>query len=541
MSQTYFTILTNLGAAKLAEATASGTQLKLTHLAVGDGNGNVPSPLPTQTQLIHEVRRSAINTVYTDENNENHIIIEQVIPPEEGGFYIRELGVFDDKGNLIAVGNCPPSYKPKLSEGSGRTQVINMVIMVDNTGTVELKIDASTVLATRKYVDDLISSKMTEHEKSTSHPNASTTGKGFVQLNSAINSTLENQAATPKAVKTAYDLANTANTTANTAKSTAEIDASTTVKGRVQLNSAVNSTAENQAATPKAVKTAYDLANTANTTANTAKTNAATAQTRADSAYTLANTANTTANTAKSTAETDGSTTIKGRVQLNSAINSTVENQAATPKAVKTAYDLANSALPKTGGTVTGNTNFSSKLQQAGNDVITTKTISQYLSTYIGEMRYFPFRVSELPSGWYFINGDQYALTSPIGKVLNNFSSDFKSDWGIKIIGSNISIPNFFHSDGRGVFVRAVNGKTRQVGTFQNDMIRNITGSCASGLDFVPQLTGAFSNTGGGKYSHSGGVWESSGFDFDASRVVPTGNENVPLNIGMTPAIYLGV
>ena len=292
MSQTYFTILTNLGAAKLAEATASGAQLKLTHLAVGDGNGNVPSPLPSQTQLIHEVRRSAINTIYTDENNENHIIIEQVIPPEEGGFYIRELGVFDDKGNLIAVGNCPPSYKPKLSEGSGRTQVINMVIMVDNTGTIELKIDASTVLATRKYVDDLISSKMIEHEKSTNHPDASTTGKGFVQLSSAINSTLENQAATPKAVKTAYD-----------------------------------------------------LANTANTTANTAKTNAATAQTKADRAYTLASTANTTANTAKSTAETDASTTVKGRVQLNSAVNSTVENQAATPKAVKTAYDLANKSV----------------------------------------------------------------------------------------------------------------------------------------------------------------------------------------------------
>ncbi|GAA5113355.1 hypothetical protein GCM10023211_21340 [Orbus sasakiae] len=359
MSQTYFTILTNLGAALLAQATASGTQLKITHLAVGDGNGNVPSPLPTQTQLIHEVRRSAINTVYTDENNENHIIIEQVIPPEEGGFYIRELGVFDDKGNLIAVGNCPPSYKPKLSEGSGRTQVINMVIMVDNTGTVELKIDASTVLATRKYVDDLISSKMTEHEKSTNHPNASTTGKGFVQLNSAINSTLENQAATPKAVKTAYDLANTANTTANTsktnaataqakadsaytlantanttantAKSTAETDASTTVKGRVQLNSAINSTAENQAATPGAVKKAYDLANIANTTANTAKTNAATTQTKADSAYTLAS--------------TDATTAVKGRVQLNSAVNSTAENQAATPGAVKKAYDLANNTL----------------------------------------------------------------------------------------------------------------------------------------------------------------------------------------------------
>ena len=122
-------------------------------------------------------------------------------------------------------------------------------------------------------------------------------------------------------------------------------DASTEHKGIVQLSSAIDSTSEALAATPKAVKTAVDKANSATTVANTAKANAATAQTKADSAYTLANTANTTANTAKSIAETDASTTVKGRVQLNSAVNSTVENQAATPKAVKTAYDLANKSV----------------------------------------------------------------------------------------------------------------------------------------------------------------------------------------------------
>ncbi|WVD61447.1 phage tail protein [Orbus mooreae] len=161
-------------------------------------------------------------------------------------------------------------------------------------------------------------------------------------------------------------------------------DASTTQKGVVKLNSAINSTSIVDAATPSAVKTAYDLANTANTTANTAKTNAATAQTKADSAYTLASTVNTTANTAKSTAETDASTTVKGRVQLNSAVNSTVENQAATPKAVKTAYDLANTALSRSGGgVVTGNTNYTGKLQQAGSDVITTETIKNYIGQSI--------------------------------------------------------------------------------------------------------------------------------------------------------------
>lgn len=129
-------------------------------------------------------------------------------------------------------------------------------------------------------------------------------------------------------------------------------DASTEHKGIVQLSSAIDSDSESQAATAGAVKKAYNLANTANktantanTTANTAKTNAATAQTKADSAYTLASTANTIANTAKSTAETDATTSAKGRVQLNSAVNSTAENQAATPKAVKDVYDFAKNAL----------------------------------------------------------------------------------------------------------------------------------------------------------------------------------------------------
>lgn len=215
MSQTYYTIITNLGAALFAQATVLGKPLQLTHLAIGDGNGHVPIPEPTQTSLVNEVRRGAINTIYIDENNANHIIVEQVIPPEEGGFYVRELGLFDENGNLIAIGNCPPSYKPKLAEGSGRTQVINMVILVDNTGTVALKIDATSVLATRKYVDDLIVSTVSKHESSTNHPDASTLNKGLVQLSSAINSESETQAATLKSVKIAYDAAVTAQKTAN--------------------------------------------------------------------------------------------------------------------------------------------------------------------------------------------------------------------------------------------------------------------------------------------------------------------------------------
>lgn len=154
MSQ-YFTLLTDVGAAKLANATALGQSVQLEKLAVGDGNGVLPTPKASQTSLINERRKEALNSVSIDENNANYIICEQVIPESEGGYYIREIGIFDDAGDLIAVGNFPETYKPILQEGSGRTQTIRCVIMVNSsdTTTVELKIDPSVVLATREYVD----------------------------------------------------------------------------------------------------------------------------------------------------------------------------------------------------------------------------------------------------------------------------------------------------------------------------------------------------------------------------------------------------
>ena len=275
MNQTYYTIITKQGAALLANATALGVPLKITQMAVGDGNGKIPKPDANQTKLVHEVRRAAINTLFVDKENPNQIIAEQVIPESDGGWFIHEIGLFDEKGNLIAVGNCPATYKPKLVEGSGRTQVIRMVIIVDNAQSIQLKIDPAVVLATREYVDDLITARMTAHEKSTNHPNATTKSKGFVQLNSAIDSNLENQAATPLAVKKAYDVANEAIKRANDLmatheKSTNHPDATTKSKGFVQLNSAIDSNLENQAATPLAIKKTYDLALNANNIANNA-------------------------------------------------------------------------------------------------------------------------------------------------------------------------------------------------------------------------------------------------------------------------------
>ncbi|WP_061092294.1 tail fiber protein [Escherichia coli] len=299
------TVITDTGAKKLAQAAApDGKPVRLTHMAVGDGGGTLPTPDSKQTRLVHEVWRHTVNRVILDATHQNRIIAELVIPPETGGFWIREIGVFDEHGNLIAVGNTAESYKPAVAEGSGRAQTFRTILTVSSTATVVLTVDNTMVMATVDYVDD----KLKEHEQSRRHPDASLTAKGFVQLSSATNSVSETQAATPKAVKAAYDLAN--------GKYTAQ-DASTTRKGLVQLSSATNSTSETQAATPKAVKAAYDLAN------------------------------------AKYTAQ-DATTAQKGIVQLSSATNSTSETLAATSKAVKAVMDETNKKAPLNSPALTG-------------------------------------------------------------------------------------------------------------------------------------------------------------------------------------------
>ncbi|EFI1220162.1 phage tail protein [Escherichia coli] len=292
------TVITDTGAKKLAQAAApDGKPVRLTHMAVGDGGGALPTPDSKQTRLVHEVWRHTVNRVILDATHQNRIIAELVIPPETGGFWIREIGVFDEHGDLIAVGNTAESYKPAVAEGSGRAQTFRTILTVSSTATVALTVDNTMVMATVDYVND----KLKEHEQSRRHPDASLTAKGFVQLSSATNSTSEALAATPKAVKAAYDLAN--------GKYTAQ-DATTARKGIVQLSSATNSDSETLAATPKAVKAAYDLAN------------------------------------GKYTAQ-DATTAQKGIIQLSSATNSTSETLAATPKAVKTAYDNAEKRLQK--------------------------------------------------------------------------------------------------------------------------------------------------------------------------------------------------
>lgn len=159
MTAKYYTLLTEVGAAKLANATALGVPLKLTHMAVGDGGGTLPTPSSKQVVLVGEKRRAALNSLSIDPQNASQIIAEQVIPESDGGWWVREIGLFDEAGDLIAVGNCPESYKPQLAEGSGRTQTVRMVIITSSTDSITLKIDPSVVLATRGYVDNLIETR----------------------------------------------------------------------------------------------------------------------------------------------------------------------------------------------------------------------------------------------------------------------------------------------------------------------------------------------------------------------------------------------
>lgn len=386
MTVKYYAILTNQGAARLANATMLGSKLNLTQMAVGDANGVLPTPDPAQTKLINQKRIAPLNLLSVDPNNQSQIIAEQIIPENEGGFWIREIGLYDDEGVLIAVANCPETYKPQLQEGSGRTQTIRMILAVSNTEAITLKIDPSVVLATRKYVDD----KISEHEQSRRHPDASLTAKGFTQLSSATNSTSETLAATPRAVKVAYDLAN--------GKYTAQ-DATTARKGLVQLSSATNSDSETLAATPKAVKTAYDLAN------------------------------------GKYTAQ-DATTARKGLVQLSSATNSTSETQAATPKAVKAVYDLANGKQPADATLTalaglataadklpyfTGNDTASlTTLTNVGRDIL-AKTSTQEVIQYIG--------CPASPTGWLKTgnNGESITTAQLVTLLQNNGAFNTKA------------------------------------------------------------------------------------------------------------------
>ncbi|MCL0002430.1 phage tail protein [Providencia rettgeri] len=234
----YFALLTTYGEKVLAEATALGTKIELTHMAVGDGGGTLPAPDTKQTKLVNEKRRAAINTLFIDSVNTNQVIAEQVIPENEGGWWIREIGLFDKSGLLVAVANCPETYKPLLAEGSGRTQTIRMILIVSHTEAVTLKVDPAIVLATRGYVDDSVKNAIEAHVKSRNHPDATTSAKGFVQLADTLSAD-NNKAITPKLATEINQRAVNAQNSANAAN-TAATNANNNANGRVPSTRKVN-------------------------------------------------------------------------------------------------------------------------------------------------------------------------------------------------------------------------------------------------------------------------------------------------------------
>jgi hypothetical protein len=201
MTAKYRALLTDQGKALLANAAATGQKLEITQMAVGDGGGSATLPSENQTKLVNEKRRAALNSLQVNANSSNQVIAEQVIPEDTGGWWIRELGLYDKNGVLVAVANTPDTYKPLLAEGAGRTQVVRMVLLIKGDASAVIVADKTAVLVSRDTLDAAIA----EHARSRNHPDATLLAKGFTQLSSDSNSNSEVLAATPKAVKAVND------------------------------------------------------------------------------------------------------------------------------------------------------------------------------------------------------------------------------------------------------------------------------------------------------------------------------------------------
>ncbi|MEH8064576.1 phage tail protein [Gallibacterium anatis] len=221
MAKQYYSVLTDYGTQVIASAIARKQPLQITQMAVGDGNGRATTPNSRNTGLVREVHRADISAISVDPRNDKQIIFELTIPENVGGFWIREMGIFDNQNRLVAYANCPDSFKPQLESGSGKVQVVRMILLVSSSDAITLKVDDSVIFVTRGQLTPKAITATTKNavdETGHSHEidKASTSQAGIVELDSSINSEAENKAATPKAVKTAYDKAKAADDNANT-------------------------------------------------------------------------------------------------------------------------------------------------------------------------------------------------------------------------------------------------------------------------------------------------------------------------------------
>ncbi|EOT9282463.1 phage tail protein [Escherichia coli] len=495
MSTKFYTLLTDIGAAKLASAAALGVPLKITHMAVGDGGGVLPTPDAKQTALVNEKRRAALNMLYIDPQNSSQIIAEQVIPENEGGWWIREVGLFDESGALIAVGNCPESYKPQLAEGSGRTQTVRMVLITSSTDNITLKIDPAVVLATRKYVDDkALELKVYADDQMAKHlaapdphsqyaPKASPTFTGTPKAPTPAAGNNTTQVATTAFVQAALTaLINGAPATLDTLK---EIAAA--------INNDPNfSTTINNALALKAPLSSPALTGTP---------------------------------TAPTAAQSVNNTQIATTAFVKSAIAAMVGS---APAALDTLNELA-AALGNDPNFATTMLNALSGKQPLDNTLtnLSGKDVAGLL-TYLGlgEGSALPVGVpvpwpsATPPTGWLKCNGAAFSAEEypELAKVyptnkLPDLRGEFIRGW----------------DDGRGV------DAGRQLLSSQGDAIRNIEGFADGGIGMsFDAIRGAFYDAGTRSArmpNNTTTIDKTDDLGFDASRVVPTANENRPRNI----------
>ena len=495
MTVKYYAILTNQGAARLANATMLGSKLNLTQMAVGDANGVLPTPDPAQTKLINQKRIAPLNLLSIDPNNQSQIIAEQIIPENEGGFWIREIGLYDDEGVLIAVANCPETYKPQLQEGSGRTQTIRMILVVTNTEAITLKIDPSVVLATRKYVDDeVLELRLYVDDQMRNHIAAQDPHTQYAQKHNPTF-TGEPKAPTPAAGNNTTRIATTAFVQAAI---TALINgAPATLDTLKEIAAAINndpkfSTTINNALALKAPLSSPALTGTP---------------------------------TAPTAAQSVNNTQIATTAFVKSAIAAMVGS---APAALDTLNELA-AALGNDPNFATTMLNALSGKQPLDNTLtnLSGKDVAGLLAYLgLGEGSALPVGIpvpwpsSTPPTGWLKCNGAAFdkvkyprlATAYPSGKV-PDLRGEFIRGW----------------DDGRGV------DSGRALLSAQSDTLQNITGS------FLDMTTGPNNNTVGVFTSSTltpnlasiatGGTYKQANYYFDASRVARTSTETRARNI----------
>lgn len=498
MASQYFAILTDYGIRAIAHALSQGQPLQLTQFAVGDGNGQTVTPTASATALVHQTYIAPVSVVSLDPRNNKQVIVELTIPENVGGFYIREMGIFDSQNKLIAYANCPESFKPTESSGSGKVQVLRMILKVESSSAVTLSIDNSVIFVTRQQMAPKTITATTQNgfdESGHSHEiaKASTTQQGITQLYSGYESESEDMAATPKSIKLLK----------------AFIDALTRNLSNYIPNSkkssAVNSNSAETVATSAAVKTAYDKAIAAEELANTKWT-------------------------AKSATETE-----PGILPISHKTDGADKNKFASEYAVG---EAAKKGLPlgavvsfpravtnpvgflRADGSTFNQQTFPGLYQVLGN----SNKLPDLTRSDVGMTAYFA--VDNIPAGWIAFDD-----------IATNVTEQRYPELYRHLVGKYGSISAVPKADDR--FIRNA-GNGLSVGQTQGDAIRNITGRFGP-LDndlksyLKTMLDGAFYLIEDEQYFGLNGSWNNNNplVGFDASKVVPTADENRPKSLAL--------